>query len=75
MTRPPGTRRHLPNSPFNVPPPPAPPIEQFAVGDRVSHDQYGLGRIVGVEGEEAVVIDFAGRQGRFLSPYAKLAKL
>lgn len=45
------------------------------MGDRVSHDQYGLGRIVGVEGEDAVVIDFQGRQGRFLSPYSKLSKL
>ena len=75
MTRPPSTRRHLPGSPFNVPAKPAPPVEQFAVGDRVSHDQYGLGRIIGVEGEDAVLIDFAGQQGRFLSPFSKLSKL
>ncbi|WP_309484406.1 hypothetical protein [Streptomyces himalayensis] len=75
MTKPPGTRRHLPSSPFNVPPPPAQPIEQFAVGDRVSHDQYGLGRVSGIEGDHAVLVDFAGRQGRFLSPFPKLVKL
>ncbi len=46
------------------------------MGDRVSHDQFGLGRILAVEGDnDAVLIDFAGRQGRILSPYSKLTKL
>ncbi|RYJ27052.1 hypothetical protein CU044_3546 [Streptomyces sp. L-9-10] len=45
------------------------------MGDRVSHDQFGLGRVIGVEGEHAVLIDFSGRQGRILSPFAKLTKL
>ncbi|MER5180629.1 hypothetical protein ABT009_20030 [Streptomyces sp. NPDC002896] len=75
MTKPPASRRHLPSSPFNVPAPPALPIEQFAVGDRVSHDQYGLGRVSGVEGDQAVLVDFGGRQGRFLTPFSKLVKL
>ncbi|CAM5649224.1 hypothetical protein SSPIM334S_00119 [Streptomyces spiroverticillatus] len=75
MTKPAGARRHLPSSPFNVPAPAAPPIENYEVGDRVSHDQFGLGRVVGVEGDLAVLIDFSGRQGRILSPYSKLTKL
>lgn len=51
-------------------------MENFDVGDRVSHDQFGLGRILAVEGDnDAVLIDFSGRQGRILSPYSKLIKL
>ena len=69
-------RRHLPNSPFNRPAQEAPPVECFDVGDRVSHDQFGLGRVLAVEGDnDAVLIDFSGRQGRILSPYSKLVKL
>ncbi|AWI27821.1 hypothetical protein AB0K47_10285 [Streptomyces tirandamycinicus] len=69
------SRRHLPTSPFHRPGPAAPPIEQFEVGDRVSHDQFGLGRVTGVEGADAVLVDFSGRQGRILSPFTKLVKL
>ncbi len=75
MTKSAGARRYLPSSPFNVPAADAPPIEVFEVGDRVSHDQFGLGRVIAVEGEAAVLIDFAGRQGRILSPFTKLTKL
>ncbi|MCA2228104.1 hypothetical protein AB0L53_51025 [Nonomuraea sp. NPDC052129] len=67
------TRRHLPTSPFK-PPPPAPPVEQFSMHDQVSHDRYGLGRVIGVE-DEAVLIDFGSRQERITTPYAKLIKL
>lgn len=71
-----GSRRHLPSSPFNRPAQAAPPVECFDVGDRVSHDQFGLGRVLAVEGDnDAVLIDFSGRQGRILSPYSKLTKL
>ncbi|MEV0776049.1 hypothetical protein ACIBLA_10940 [Streptomyces sp. NPDC050433] len=75
MTKSAGSRRHLPSSPFNRQGPASPPPEQFDVGDRVSHDQFGLGRVIGVEGENAVLIDFSGRQGRILSPFSKLTKL
>ncbi|HUR08833.1 MAG TPA: hypothetical protein VM347_40270 [Nonomuraea sp.] len=67
------TRRHLPTSPFK-PPPPAPPVEVFALNDQVSHDRYGLGRVIGVE-DEAVLVDFGSRQERITTPYAKLIKL
>jgi hypothetical protein len=69
------SRRSLPGSPFNVPPVAPPPIEQFAVGDQVSHDKYGLGRVILVEGDEAVVVDFGPRKVRVLSPFAKMTKL
>ncbi|MFE7620277.1 hypothetical protein [Streptomyces sp. NPDC057496] len=71
-----GSRRHLPSSPFNQPAQEASPVESFDAGDRVSHDQFGLGRVIAVEGDnDAVLIDFAGRQGRILRPYSKLTKL
>jgi hypothetical protein len=69
------SRRPLPGSPFNVPPAEPPPIEQFAAGDQVSHDKYGLGRVLLVEGDEAVVVDFSPRKVRILSPFAKMTKL
>ncbi|MEU2433073.1 MULTISPECIES: hypothetical protein [unclassified Streptomyces] len=75
MTKSAGSRRHLPSSPFHRNTPVSPPIEQFEVGDRVSHDQFGLGRVLAVEGDNAVLVDFSGRQGRILSPFTKLAKL
>ncbi len=68
------TRRFLPASPFNTRPA-DPPIEQFAVEDLVTHDKYGLGRVIRVEDDTALVIAFGTRQVRILSPYAKLTKL
>jgi hypothetical protein len=67
------TRRYLPTSPFK-PPPEAPPVEQFALDDLVTHDKYGLGRVVLVEGD-AVVIDFAPKRVRIMAPFARLTKL
>jgi len=68
------TRRLLPTSPFGVPPP-APPAEQFAVQDQVTHDKYGLGRVVSIDDDDALVIDFGERRVRITMPCAKLAKL
>ncbi|MFC6080112.1 hypothetical protein [Sphaerisporangium aureirubrum] len=68
------SRRHLPTSPFK-PPRPAPPAERFSVDDRVTHDRYGLGVVIGVEDEIAVVVDFGSRQERITTPFNKLYKL
>jgi hypothetical protein len=68
------TRRFLPTSPFK-PPPAAPPAEQFAVQDQVTHDKYGLGRVMSVEDDTALVIDFGTDQVRITTPCAKLTKL
>ena len=68
------TRRFLPTSPFK-PPPAAPPAEQFAVQDQVTHDKYGLGRVVSVEDDTALVIDFGTHKVRITTPCAKLTKL
>jgi hypothetical protein len=67
-------RRPLPGSPFNVPVI-TPPIEQFALRDRVTHDKYGLGVVIGVEDEVAVLVDFGSRTERITTPYDKLFKL
>ena len=68
------TRRFLPTSPFK-PPPDEPPPEVFAVQDQVTHDKYGLGRVVSVEADESLIIDFGARRVRITTPCAKLAKL
>ncbi len=69
------SRRSLPGSPFNAPPVDPPPVEQFAAGDQVSHDKYGLGRVILVEDDDAVVVDFGSCKVRILSPFVKLSKL
>lgn len=71
-TRSQAQQRHLSSSPFPVRP--APPVERFTVDDRVTHDTYGLGRIVGEEAA-AVTVDFGSYRVRIVSPFAKLTKL
>lgn len=68
-------RRILPSSPFNVPEPAPPPVEQFALHDRVTHDKYGLGVVIAVEEEVALLVDFGPRTERITAPYDKLFKL
>ncbi len=68
------TRRYLPSSPFNAPAP-VRPAETFAVDDQVTHDKYGLGVIVSVEEDVAVLVDFRPQQLRIPVPCAKLTKL
>jgi hypothetical protein len=41
----------------------------------VSHDKYGLGRVLAVDQDDAVLIDFGAATYRIASPYAKLVKL
>ena len=68
------TRRLLPTSPFGAPPL-APPAEHFDVEDQVTHDKYGLGRVISVQDDATLVIDFGARRMRITMPCAKLAKL
>lgn len=65
-------RRHLVNSPFK--PKSEPEIERFELHDRVTHQSYGLGRVVGRE-NEAVTVDFGNCTRRIVSPFHKLEKL
>ncbi|MFE9613256.1 hypothetical protein [Streptomyces sp. NPDC006012] len=73
MTKPDAPKRHLPTSPFKAPAIPAP--KHFALGDQVTHDMYGLGRVIGIEEGIAALVDFGSTQVRVLSPYAKMTKL
>ena len=71
----PAPRRLLPGSPFNKPTP-LPPVETFACQDLVTHDKYGLGTVLSVEEDVAVLVDF-GQQHRVRIPVpcSKLSKL
>ncbi|MFI8850358.1 CarD family transcriptional regulator [Streptomyces sp. 891-h] len=73
MTKPFAPKRHLPSSPFKAPVTPAP--KHFAVGDQVTHDTHGLGRVIGVEDGVAALVDFGPAQMRISSPYTKMTKL
>lgn len=67
------SRKHLSSSPFR------PPAEEshptYAMGERVCHDTFGLGRVVGVEGSIAVSIDFGSSTRRVTLPASRLAAL
>ncbi|MFF4588196.1 CarD family transcriptional regulator [Streptomyces sp. NPDC000345] len=73
MTKPAAHRRHLPTSPFKAPV--VRPPKLFEVGDQVTHDMYGLGRVIGIEEGIAALVDFGSTQERILSPYNKMTKL
>ena len=72
MASSPVRRRHLSSSPFR--PEPEPVVPQFESGDLVSHDSYGMGRVVSAEAE-AVTVDFGAQKVRIRSPYSKMEKL
>jgi hypothetical protein len=67
-------RRYFPSSPFK-PPPEDPPVERFEPLDLVTHEKYGLGRVVLVEDNTAVVVDFAPLKVRVIAPFARMIKL
>lgn len=71
-TRPRAQRTHLASSPFK--PKIEPEIQRFEVDDRVSHQSYGLGRVVNQE-SAAVTVDFGNCTRRIVSPFHKLERL
>ncbi|MFE6869551.1 hypothetical protein ACFVFS_23725 [Kitasatospora sp. NPDC057692] len=75
MTKYAAARRHMPTSPFQARP--EAPRKHFAPGDRVTHDRYGLGRVVSVEetGDAAVHVDFGSHEERIVQPYHAMYKL
>ncbi|MFN8196700.1 MAG: hypothetical protein U0R80_20710 [Nocardioidaceae bacterium] len=72
MATSPARRRALASSPFK--PDPEPVIEEFALDDRISHDRYGLGRVVAVDAD-GVTVDFNNQILRIPSPFANMSKL
>jgi len=69
-----GGRRFIPNSPFSTSEP-AEPAETFEVGDQVSHDRHGLGRVIEKTGSTELVADFGSTVRRISLPSTKLTKL
>ena len=43
--------------------------------DQVTHDKYGLGRVVDVDADGTLVVDFGSCSVRIMAPYARLTKL
>lgn len=72
MTTMPARRRHLSSSPFKAEPEPV--ILSFEMDELVSHDSYGMGRVVIVE-PAAISVDFRRQIVRIPSPYPKMSKL
>lgn len=72
MTTSTSARRRLSSSPFQ--PEPEPVVEEFAFDELVSHDLYGLGRVISVEAD-AVTVDFRPDVVRIVRPFKKLSKL
>src|ERR1700745_3825719 len=68
------SRRYLPTSPFGPPSAP-PPAEQYALQDQVTHDTYGLGQVIGIDVDSALVVNFGTRRVRITTPYTRLTKL
>ena len=69
------SRRFLSESPFNKEPVAQPPAEQYAVQDRVTHDRYGLGRVILVGDDNSLIVDFGPRRVWIQIPCAKLTKV
>ena len=69
-------RRVLETSPFSRPEVLVRPPGEFAVGDRVTHDRYGLGRVVSVDTADYLCLDFgAGGIKQFAGADPSLTKL
>ena len=73
MATPARSRRYLSSSPFK--PPVEEPVVIYEIGERVTHDTYGLGRIIGLENGIAVSIDFGSFTKRINLPSKKLFPL
>jgi hypothetical protein len=67
--------RVLAGSPFPPPPPIIPATTRFAVGDRVTHDRFGLGRVISFVDVVDVVVDFTQIEANVTVPHMKLTKL
>lgn len=66
----------LPTSPFSASRRAADAqVERFEVGDRVTHDRHGLGRVTYVDGDAGVVVDFGGHTEHVRLPARMLHRL
>jgi hypothetical protein len=74
MTQRTARRPVLPASPFNVLRE-AKPVESLAIDDRLTHDRHGLGRVIGVESESILLVDFGSTIRRVAYPNTKVTRL
>jgi hypothetical protein len=73
MATSPRRRRYHPSSPFQAKPEIA--DEVYEVGARVSHDTFGLGRIVSLQGTQSAQVDFGDEVKHIPLPCAKMTNL
>jgi hypothetical protein len=73
MATSPRKRRYHASSPFQA----GPEIvhEVYEVGARVSHDTYGMGRIVSLQGTQSAQVDFGEGPKHIPLPCAKMSAL
>jgi hypothetical protein len=50
-------------------------LPDYTLGDRVTHDHYGLGRIVRIQGTDYVTVDFGSETIRFARSTRALSKI
>ena len=62
-------------SPFAKPPTEPVEPEVFGMNDRVSHDKWGLGTVVRLDGTRAVIVNFGAETRRIELPSMKLCRL
>jgi hypothetical protein len=67
--------RHLSTSPFKPRVVETVVPEVFAVDDRVSHDKYGLGTVLSVNGTREIIVNFGAETRRIALPNPKIALL
>ncbi|MFD1504763.1 hypothetical protein FE374_11855 [Georgenia yuyongxinii] len=72
-----GSRPHLANSPFNkAREAAAAGGAPIPVGEQVSHDRYGLGKVIASDGHNSVIIDFgSGNRRRVALDSPRLERL
>ncbi|MEJ7636216.1 hypothetical protein [Aeromicrobium sp.] len=73
MATSPRRRRYHASSPFQA----GPEVidEVYEVGARVSHDTFGLGRIVSIQGTQSAQVDFGDEVKHIPLPCAKMTNL
>jgi hypothetical protein len=62
-------------SPFAKPPVEPVEPEVYAVDDRVSHDKWGLGTVVRLDGTRALIVNFGAETRRIEVPSPKICRL
>lgn len=68
------TRPFLASSPFNTSVAVA-PVETYAVNDRITHDRHGLGIVVSLYGDNAMIVDFGECRRQVALPNPRITKL